>query len=94
MFNNQSHEEPRLLIVGDYLFDPQAGLLSGPTGAHHMNNRMTAILACLIEHSDIVVERDDLECYVVQVEGWRDDWPANHAFDSIDTVTFRVINNR
>lgn len=60
MFSNQSHEEPRLLIVGDYLFDPQAGLLSGPSGAHHMNNRMTALLACLIEHSNIVVERDDL----------------------------------
>lgn len=32
--------------------------------------------------------------YVVQVEGWRDDWPANHAFDSIDTVTFQVVSNR
>jgi DNA-binding winged helix-turn-helix (wHTH) protein len=60
MTSNQSNEKPRLLIVGDYLFNPEAGQLTGPSGAHHINDRMAALLTCLINHSGIVVERDEL----------------------------------
>jgi hypothetical protein len=28
--------------------------------------------------------------YQVAIEGWRDEWPADHAFDRIDTVPFQV----
>ncbi len=29
--------------------------------------------------------------YEVAIEGWRDEWPAGHAFDLIDTVPLRVL---
>ena len=60
MLNNQTNSEARLLIVGDYLFEPKVGLLSGPSGAHHICSHMAALLSYLIEHSNDVVERDYL----------------------------------
>ena len=68
MLSNLTNNELKLLIVGDYLFDPQVGLLSGPSGAHHMCFRMTALLSCLIECSNEVVDRD----YLIS-ELWKDD---------------------
>jgi hypothetical protein len=32
--------------------------------------------------------------YVVEVEGWRNDWPAGHDFEPVETLTFEVIDNR
>jgi len=29
--------------------------------------------------------------YEVAIEGWRDEWPAGHAFDLVDTVPLRVV---
>jgi DNA-binding winged helix-turn-helix (wHTH) protein len=68
MLNHDSQSELRLLIVGDYLFEPKAGLLSGPTGAHHICSRLSALLSYFIEHSNEVVERE----YLVD-ELWHDD---------------------
>ena len=60
MLNNQTNSELRLLIVGDYLFEPKVGLLSGPSGAHHICPSMAALLSYLIEHSNEVVDREYL----------------------------------
>lgn len=30
--------------------------------------------------------------YEVAIEGWRDEWPAGHAFDLVDTVPLRVVS--
>lgn len=30
--------------------------------------------------------------FEVHLEGWRDEWPAEHGFEPIDTLTFRCIN--
>ena len=60
MLNNQTNSELRLLIIGDYLFEPKVGLLSGPSGAHHMCPRMAALLSYLIEQSNEVVDREYL----------------------------------
>ena len=67
MLNNQTNSELRLLIVGDYLFEPKVGLLSGPSGAHHICSRMSALLSYLIEHSNEVVDR-----YYLISEIWPD----------------------
>lgn len=68
MLYNSAQKELRLLIVGDYLFDPKVGLLSGPTGIHHICARMANLLCCLVEHSDEVVDREKLLSEV-----WQDD---------------------
>jgi DNA-binding winged helix-turn-helix (wHTH) protein len=68
MLHQDSKSELRLLIVGDYLFEPRAGLLSGPTGAHHICSRLSALLSFLIEHSSQIVERD-----LLVDELWHDD---------------------
>ena len=60
MLHNHSNSELRLLIVGDYLFEPKVGLLSGPSGAHHICPSMAALLSHLIEHSNEVVDREYL----------------------------------
>jgi DNA-binding winged helix-turn-helix (wHTH) protein len=60
MLNNQTNSKLGLLIVGDYLFEPKVGLLSGPSGAHHICPRMAALLSYLVEHSNEVVDRDYL----------------------------------
>ena len=60
MLNNQTNSELRLLIVGDYLFEPKVGLLSGPSGAHHICPSMAALLSYLIKHSNEVVDREYL----------------------------------
>lgn len=58
MFNNHTMKEPCLIIVGDYLFDPQIGSISGPTGAHHICPRLATLLGCLVRHSNEIIERD------------------------------------
>lgn len=68
MLNHDTKSELRLLIVGDYLFEPRAGLLSGPTGSHHICSRLSALLSYLVEHSNQVVARE----YLVD-ELWHDD---------------------
>ncbi len=60
MLNNQTNRELKLLIIGDYLFEPKVGLLSGPSGAHHICSQMAAVLSYLIEQSSEVVDRDYL----------------------------------
>jgi DNA-binding winged helix-turn-helix (wHTH) protein len=60
MFNHHTISEPNLLIVGDYLFDPQRGSLSGPLGAHHMSPRLVTLLSCLVGHSNKILEREEL----------------------------------
>ena len=42
-------------IVGDYLFDPDLGLISGPSGAHYVCPRMTSLLLLLMEHAGEIV---------------------------------------
>ena len=64
MLNQPTNSELQLLIVGDYLFEPRVGLLSGPSGAHHICSRMADLLCCLIERSNEVVKREDLICEV------------------------------
>lgn len=59
--NSRSYsKEPRLIIVGDYLFDPRDGLLSGPSGAHHICAQMSALLLALTESPGHVVSRAQL----------------------------------
>jgi len=53
-------DEPRLIIIGDYLFDPGDGLLSGPTGAHHVCPRITALLTLFLENPCRVLKRQQL----------------------------------
>ena len=60
MISRSKNSEPGLLIVGDYLFDPKNGLLSGPSGAHHMCTRMADLLSRLIDTSNEVVDRESL----------------------------------
>ena len=82
MLNHASNNELRLLIVGDYLFEPKVGLLSGPSGAHHICSRMAALLSCLIEHSNEVVDRDYLICEI-----WKDD---THESSSLNQCIARL----
>ena len=74
MLNNQTNSELRLLIVGDYLFEPKVGLLSGPSGAHHICPSMAALLSYLIKHSNEVVDRE----YLIS-EIWPDCPHASHS---------------
>lgn len=60
MNSRNSREDPCLIIIGDYLFDPRDGLLSGPTGAHHVCPRMTALLSLLLENPCRVLRRQQL----------------------------------
>jgi len=82
MLNHTSNSELRLLIVGDYLFEPKVGLLSGPSGAHHVCSQMATLLSCLIEHSNEVVNRDYLTCEI-----WKDD---THASSSLNQCVARL----
>ena len=68
MLNQSRNNEAMLLIVGDYLFEPETGLLSGPSGAHHICPQLAGLLSCLTRHSNEIVERDDLV-----KEVWQDD---------------------
>lgn len=58
--HHSGQNELKLLIVGDYLFEPQSGLLSGPSGAHHMCPQMALLLCRLIERAGEVVDREAL----------------------------------
>jgi DNA-binding winged helix-turn-helix (wHTH) protein len=68
MLNHSRTSEVTLLIVGDYLFEPKAGLLSGPSGAHHICPPLANLLSCLVRHSNEIVDRDHLINEV-----WQDD---------------------
>lgn len=74
MLNNQTNRELKLLIIGDYLFEPKVGLLSGPSGAHHISSQMAAVLSYLVEQSNEVVDRE----YLIN-EIWPDDLQASHS---------------
>ncbi|MBT8047535.1 MAG: winged helix-turn-helix domain-containing protein [Xanthomonadales bacterium] len=76
MLTETTNHELQLLIVGDYLFEARVGLLSGPSGAHHICSRMTELLCSLIEHSGEVVQRDDLICEI-----WKDEPEASQALN-------------
>lgn len=76
MLNQPTNNELQLLIVGDYLFEPRLGLLSGPSGAHHICLRMSDLLCCLVEHSNEIVERDDLICEI-----WKNEPHASKALN-------------
>lgn len=58
MKSHNYNDDPQLVIVGDYLFDPQEGLLSGPSGVHHMCPRMSALLTALAANPCRVVSRE------------------------------------
>jgi len=60
MQSHPTNRELRLLIVGDYLFEPKACLLSGPSGSHHICSRLAALLSCLVEQAGEVVDREYL----------------------------------
>ena len=60
MFNHHTISEPNLLIVGDYLYDPQRGSISGPLDAHHICPRLVPLLSYLVGHSNKIVEREEL----------------------------------
>lgn len=49
-----------ILIVGDYLFEPTIGFISGPGGAHHVCARTSALLLYLAEHRNELVDRNRL----------------------------------
>ena len=68
MLNNSTNKEPTLLIIGDYLFEPKVGSLSGPSGAHHICSQMANLLSCLVRHSNEIVDRDQLINEI-----WQDD---------------------
>lgn len=85
MLNNPSNRELNLLIVGDYLFEPTVGSLSGPTGAHHICSQMTTLLSCLIKHSNEIVDRDHLIGEI-----WPDD---PHASQSLNQCVARLRHN-
>ena len=74
MLNSHTNSELKLLIVGDYLFEPKIGLLSGPSGSHHIGPQMAAVLSYLIEQSNQVVERE----YLIS-EIWPDDSQSSHS---------------
>lgn len=57
--NGLNHkDDSQLVIVGDYLFDPLEGLLSGPSGVHHMCPRMSALLTALAASPCQAVSRE------------------------------------
>lgn len=60
MLNHSRNSELTLIIVGDYLFEPKAGSLSGPSGAHHICSPLANLLSCLVRHSNEIVDRDHL----------------------------------
>ena len=64
MLHHSGQNELKLLIVGDYLFEPQSGLLSGPSGAHHMCPQMALLLCRMIERAGEVVDREALICEI------------------------------
>jgi DNA-binding winged helix-turn-helix (wHTH) protein len=82
MLNNHTNSEHKLLIVGDYLFEPRVGFLSGPSGAHYICSRMATLLGCLVKHSNETVERDHLIGEI-----WPDD---PHASKSLNQCVARL----
>jgi DNA-binding winged helix-turn-helix (wHTH) protein len=76
MLNTPKNTPPRLLIIGDYLFDPKVGSLSGPSGAHHLCSRMAVLLSYLVEQSEEVVDRDSLLSEV-----WQDEIQASNSLN-------------
>jgi DNA-binding winged helix-turn-helix (wHTH) protein len=60
MTSRKPSNEPRLIIIGDYLFDPLDSLLSGPSGAHHVCPRLAALLVEFLENPRQVLKREQL----------------------------------
>ena len=60
--------DTNLYIVGDYLFDSELGLITGPSGAHYVCPRMTSLLLHLMEHAGEIVS-----CRQLMEELWHDD---------------------
>jgi DNA-binding winged helix-turn-helix (wHTH) protein/TolB-like protein len=48
----QASRDPRIFIVGDYLFEPSVGLISGAGGAHRVCAETSALLLYLVERSE------------------------------------------
>ncbi len=72
--NGHHHkDDSQLVIVGDYLFDPREGTLSGPSGVHHMCSRMSALLTSLAGSPCQVVSRE----WLMQ-ELWTDEPQASN----------------
>lgn len=60
MITNVNNRCPQLVIIGDYLFDPVAGLISGPSGAHYISPHLASLLCDLLENAGNVVQNDRL----------------------------------
>lgn len=56
----QAIDDPRILIVGDYLFEPSVGLISSAGGAHRVCAETSALLLYLIEHNSDFLSRERL----------------------------------
>ena len=56
----QENVEAPVLIIGDYLFEPEIGLISGPGGAHRVCAQTSALLWYLVERHGKAVTREDL----------------------------------
>lgn len=82
MLNNSTNSELTLLIVGDYLFEPKVGSLSGPSGVHHICSQMATLLSCLMKHSNEIVDRNHLIGEI-----WPDD---PHASQSLNQCVARL----
>ncbi len=52
---------------------------------------LAVIAALALSLPGPVLKPGDFE---IQLEGWRDEWPADHAYDPVDTLTFRVQASR
>ena len=60
MITAANHRRTRLVIVGDYLFDPGVGLISGPSGAHYVCPHLAETLSVMVENAGGVVKHEDL----------------------------------
>jgi DNA-binding winged helix-turn-helix (wHTH) protein len=58
MISTACQDRSRLIIVGDYLFDPGVGLISGPSGAHYVSPNLSDLLCTFVESNGEVVDHD------------------------------------
>ena len=58
MISTACQDRSRLMIVGDYLFDPGVGLISGPSGAHYVSPNLSDLLCTFVESNGEVVDHD------------------------------------
>jgi DNA-binding winged helix-turn-helix (wHTH) protein/TolB-like protein len=52
--------DPRIFVVGDFLFEPSVGLISSAGGAHRVCVETSTLLLYLVEHNDEFVSRERL----------------------------------